>query len=153
MSIAFRPEELREAKRSFRGVIVDYDYGETPFGFTGRPDILRRPQLCVKIESEQYEKPQYEWYVPTDKKKTKWAYFIEALAKTGALREILPVKGATDEERIRDFGSKLVGMEFDWEEIEVELLGGKKTWLLLPVKYYGKVGEVGKREIASEEIK
>lgn len=151
-SVAFRPDEFISAKRVFRGVIIAFDYGETPFGMMGNPDIQRRPQFCIKIESEQYAKPQYEWYVPTDKKLTKWWYFIQRLHETGALREILPLQGETEEERIKDFGNKLIGMEFDWEDVEVELMGGKKTFVLLPKRYYGKREAVAK-QVKEEEIK
>lgn len=138
--VAFLPEHLRDVKKEFTGVIIRVDYGERPFGFTGRPDIAARKQLCIQIASEQYAKPQYEWYVPTYKKGTKWGYFIMALAETGAIRDVV-IKGENDEERIRNFAESLIGMKFDWEEQQVEVLAGKKVECLIPVRYYGKVSK------------
>lgn len=152
MGVVFKPEELKEAIKEFRGVIVDADYGDTPFGLQGRPDIERRKQLAIKIVSDEYDKPQYEWYVPTNRKKTKWAYFIEALAKTGALKDVV-ITGSTDEERIMSFAKSLIGMEFYWVEQEVELLvKGKTTTVLLPEVYYGKKQIEPVSEIKTEKV-
>ena len=164
--VAFRIEEFREVKKAFRGTVIDVDYGETPFGMTGRPDIPRRSQLCIMIASPDYTKPQYEWYVPSNKKKTKWAYLIEGLQMSGAMNDMVII-GDTPEEKIRSFADNLVGMEFDWEEREVEILAGRTTDCLIPVIYYGrkskeeveklreavKKGKIVEEEIAEEEVK
>ena len=150
MSIAFSPNEFKESIKEFKGVIVDADYSEEPFGIKGNPEIERKgPQLCLKIQTDEYEKPQYAWYPPSNKKKTKWFYFIEALEKSGAMADIR-IEGNTSEERIKSLMNSLIGMEFFWQEREVEILGGRKTArVILPVVYYGKK-EIGKMK--EEEI-
>jgi len=163
--IGFRIEDMREVKKAFRGVIVGAEYGEEPFGMKGRPDIPRRKQLCIKIYTPDYIKPQYEWYVPSNKKKTKWAYLIEGLQNTGALMDMVIV-GDTAEEKVRSFADQLIGMEFDWEEREVEIIARKTTDCLIPVVYYGRKSKeeveklresLGKglieEEIKEEEVK
>lgn len=151
LRVAFKSSEFSEAIKEFRGTIVDADYSEEPFGIRGAPDIERRgPQLCLKIMTDVYEKPQYAWFPPSSKKKTKWWYFIEALEKSGAMADIR-IEGETEEERMKSFMESLIGMEFYWQEKEVEILGGRKTArVLLPVVYYGKkqVGQVKEEEIA-----
>lgn len=154
--VAFRVEELKEVKKAFRGVIVDTDYADEPFGMKGRPDIPRRKQLCIKIYTPDYTKPQYEWYVPTNKKKTKWAYLIEGLQMTGALND-MTIVGDTPEQKIKSFADQLIGMEFDWEEREVEIIAGRAVDCLIPVLYYGRkkpeeVEEIRKR-LESAEVK
>lgn len=73
----------------------------------------------------------------------KWAYFIEALNATGAMREV-SIAGANDEERMQSMAKSLLGMEFRFQEVEceslVKLKGGEpKTFnLLTPVEYLGK---------------
>jgi len=151
MSIAFSPEELVDVAKDFTGVIIDADYGLEPLGIKGRPDIERRPQLCIKIETEEYEKPQYEWYAPSNRKKTKWAYFIESLAETGALRDI-DVSGETDEERMKSFAKSLIGMKFHFVQVEVEIIGGRKTTCILPDEYFGREEAEPIKEIRTEEV-
>ena len=151
MSIAFSPDELTEATKDFVGVVVDADYGETPLGMVGRPDIQRRPQLCIQIETEEYEKPQYEWYPPSNKKRTKWAYFIEALAKTGALREI-DASGKTVEERMKNFARSLVGMKFRFvEHAKLEGIARPIERLILPEEYFGRE-EVKEKKVKVEKV-
>jgi len=127
--VVFKPEELAEVKKEFRGVVRSASYEENP-RFGGM-------QLHVVISTEAYEKDQHEWYPPSNRRLTKWAYLLEALAANGALREI-PVKGETDEERIKSFAAGLVGMEFDWEERLVPTIAGRDVEVLLPVDYHGR---------------
>jgi len=130
MSIAFKPDELKDIKKEFRGVVVKAEYVENP-RFKGY-------QLHVEISTDAYELNQHEWYPPSNKKLTKWAYFIDALAECGALRHI-EVKGETDEERMKSFAESLLGMEFDWVEYgELPTIAKKNIEVLLPVAYYGK---------------
>jgi len=153
MSIAFSPDKLVEAKKDFRGTIVDAEYGVEPFGLKGRPDIARREQLAIKIRTDAYEKDQYEWYPPSDKKLTKWAYFIEALAQCGALKDIV-VKGETDEERMQSFARSLIGMEFRFVEKTglQSIARGKELEIILPVEYYGKKEVSPVKEIREESV-
>ncbi len=154
MSIAFKPEEFKDVKKEFHGVIVDADYGEKPFGMEGRPDIPKRPQLAIKISTPDYDKDQYEWYVPSNRKLTKWAYFIEALAKTGAINDI-KVEGKTDEERIKSFAESLIGMEFDFAEYSNLpcIVKNKTIEVILPTAYYGKKGvEEARTGVKTETI-
>lgn len=150
IKVAFSPTEFSEAIKEFRGVIVDVDFSEEPFGIKGAPDIDRKgPQLCLKIQTDQYEKPQYAWYPPNNKKGTKWWYFIQALEKSGAMADIR-IEGSTDEERIKSFMESLIGMEFYWQEKEVEILGGRrKARVILPVVYYGKkqIGRIEEEQL------
>jgi len=153
---AFRTSEFTEAIKEFRGVIVDADFAIEPFGIKGAPEIDRKtPQVCFKVITDEYEKPQYIWLPPSTKKKTKWWYFIEALEKSGAMSEI-KIEGNTDEERIRSFMKSMIGMEFYWQEREVEILGGKgKTArVILPLIYYGKkqVGQVKEETIGGVNV-
>lgn len=69
--IAFTPDKLVDAKKDFRGIIIDAEYALEPFGFKGRADIERRMQMAIKIRTEEYEKDQLEWFPPSDKKLTK----------------------------------------------------------------------------------
>jgi hypothetical protein len=142
--IAFKPDEAREALKEYEGQVIETDFSEKPFGFEGAPEIKRQGKvLGLKIQTTVYDKPQFEWYPPSMVKKTKWLYFIEALVETGAMKDINPA-GATDEERMKNFGQSLLGMKFKWEEQEHESLvrikGGeqKKFSVLLPVAYLGK---------------
>jgi len=152
-SVAFSPDEFKEAAKQFRGVIVKAEYGENPFGFEGRPDIPRMPQLAIAIETPDYDKLQYEWYRPTNVRKTKWSYFIDALTKTGAMKDIV-IKGSSDEERLKSFAESLVGMEFDWTQYtDLEIIvKGRTIELLLPDKYYGKKEVKPIEEIREEKV-
>ncbi len=78
--IVFKPDELKDATKDFEGQIIEAEYSDTPFGFEGRDDIERRKQLAIKIRTEAYEKEQFEWYPPNDKKLTKSA---QAVGVTG----------------------------------------------------------------------
>ena len=143
-SIAFKPEEGREALKDYEGQVIEFDYSEKPFGFEGAADIKSRGKVFgIKIQTTVYDKPQFEWYPPSMVKKTKWLNLIEALQGTGAMNDI-KVIGSTDEERMKSFGQSMLGMMFKFQEIEceslVKLKGGeaKKYSVLLPVAYLGK---------------
>lgn len=151
MSIAFSPEEFKDVSKDFTGTIVDADYGLEPLGIKGKPGIERRPQLCVKIDTPDYEKPQYEWYAPSSRKKTKYAYFVEALAETGALRDT-DTSGETDEERMKNFVKSLIGMKFHWVQVEVDIIGGRKTTVIIPDEYLGREEVEPIKEIKIEEV-
>ena len=146
MSIAFEPDKLKDAKKDFVGQIVDAEYAENPLGMEGRPDIARRAQLAIQITTDEYEKDQFEWYPPTDKKLTKWAYFLEALAKCGAMKDV-DVKGKTDAERMASFAKSLIGMKFRFVEYtNLPCIVREKTLeIILPEEYKGKapVEDVG----------
>jgi len=72
MAIAFRDEEFGEALKDFVGQIVATDYAEEPFDMKGAPGITRKGKvLCIKIKTDVYDKEQYEWYPPSNVKKTK----------------------------------------------------------------------------------
>lgn len=152
MSFVFEPSELKEAKKDFRGVIDGAEFSETPFGIKGAPSIKAQAKLGIRIDTPEYDKPQYEWYVPSDKKLTKWAYLLEALSKTGALRDI-EVKGETDEERMKSFAAGLVGMEFRFIEYSAleSIVKGKRLEAILPETYYGKK-EIKPLEIREEKV-
>lgn len=150
--VAFRTDEFKDVKKEFRGRIVGAEYNEAPFGIKGAPEIEERmkargitKKVGIMISAEEYEKPQYEWFVPTYKTGTRWYHFIKALEETGAMRDI-EITGETDEERLESFCKSLVGMEFQWEEHRIVSIGGRETDVLIPVIYYGK-SEVG------EEVK
>jgi len=157
MGIAFRSEEFKPIKKEFRGVIVGAEYSEEPFGIKGDPEIAKRmaergvgKKLGIKIQSEEYEKYQYEWFFPSSKAGTRWHWFIEALERTGAIREV-SIAGNTDEERMQSFCKSLVGMEFHWEEQVRKAMGGRETDVLLPTVYYGKKKVEGEiREVKVE---
>lgn len=151
--IAFSPDKLVEAKKDFRGFIVDAEYALEPFGFKGRPDIERRPQMAIKIRTEEYEKDQLEWFPPSNKQLTKWAYLIAALAETGAMRDIV-VKGETDEERMQSFTKSLIGMECRFvEKTGLESIAkGRKLELILPTEYYGKKDVSPVTDIKEESV-
>lgn len=153
IKVVFSPDKLLDAKRDFRGTVVDAEYGFEPFGFKGKEGLVRREQMAVKIRTDVYEKDQMEWYPPSDKKLTKWSYLIEALADTGALRDIV-VKGETDEERIQSFAKSLIGMEFRWmEKMSLPSIAkGKEVDLLVPVEYYGKKEVSPITEIKEEQV-
>lgn len=151
--IVFTPDKLVEAKKDFRGVIIDAEYALEPFGFKGAPGIERRTQLAIKIRTDVYEKDQLEWFPPSDKKMTKWAYLIEALAETGAMKDVV-VKGESDEERMQSFTKSLIGMEFRWLEKTglPSIAKGKELELLIPVEYYGKKEVSPVTEIKEESV-
>jgi hypothetical protein len=135
--VVFNVDEFKTATKEFEGVIVDAEYSETPFGISGK--FERGKVFAIKIETEEYEKPQYEWYPPSNKRLTKWWYFIKALHECGAMRDIV-ITGATTEERIRSFGNSLIGMKFRWVDYnDLEGFGGRKLQLLLPDQYLGRV--------------
>ncbi len=141
--IAFRPEEFGEALKDFEGQIVAVDYADEPFGMKGAPGIQRTGKvLCTRIRTDAYEKDQYEWYPPSRVKKTKWAYFIEALNETGAMKDIV-TSGSTPDEQVESFARSLLGMKFRYQEQQVESLvqeqgAPKKFNLLVPVEYLGR---------------
>jgi len=147
MGVAFKPEELKEVKKEFRGVIVKAEIVESAKFKPGRK------QLHVLIQTDAYELPQHEWYPPSDKKLTKWGYFIGALAECGALADI-EIKGVTDEEKLESLCKALVGMEFLWIEMAgLPTIAGKEVEILLPVEYYGRkkiAPPVEEREVAFE---
>jgi len=148
---AFSPEEFVEATKDFIGVIVDADYGMEPLGMVGAPGIERRPQLCIKIETDAYEKPQFEWYAPSRVVKTKWHYFIQALAKLGALKDT-DSSGRTVEERLKNFARSLIGMKFRWLEVmDLEGVARPISRVLLPEEYLGRV-EVKPSEVKMEKV-
>jgi len=61
--IAFKPEEATDALKEYTGQIVATDYSEEPFGMKGAPEIKRTGKvLCLQIRTDEYDKPQYEWY-------------------------------------------------------------------------------------------
>ena len=158
MSIAFHPDEFTDSAREFRGQIVRAEY-KTPWTKENSPFAEESPD-CVRIEivTEQYSKPQYEWYPPTRLTKTKWYYFIKALYDTGAMNDI-KIEGNTDDERVWSLCKQLIGMEFYWKEF-TNLEGFRKdrpiTRLLLPVEYLGKA-EIKRKppeevDVATEKI-
>lgn len=151
--VVFTPDKLVDAKKDFRGYIVDAEYALEPFGFKGAPGIERREQLAIKVRTDVYEKDQMEWYPPSDKKLTKWAYFLEAMAGCGALRDVV-VKGETDEERMQSFTKSLIGMEFRWMEKTglPSIAKNRELELLVPVEYYGKKEISPVREIKEEQV-
>ncbi len=62
-SIAFKPEEARDALKEYTGQIVEIQYEIEPFGFKGDPSIKRSDKvLGLKLQTDAYEKAQYEWY-------------------------------------------------------------------------------------------
>lgn len=156
--IAFKPEDFGDALKDYEGQIVSTDYAEEPFGMKGAPEIKRAGKvLCVQIKTEVYEKPQYEWYPPSRVKKTKYAFFIEALVETGAMKDIV-MGGNTDDERMKSFANSLLGMKFRFQEQEHESLvkiGGvpKKFNVMLPVEYFGRAAiEAGTTAPREERI-
>ena len=162
MSVIFNPDQAQEALKDFDAQVIEMDYSLEPFGITGAEGIERKAkQLCLKLQADIYEKPQYVWLPPSRVKKTKWVEFLQALLNCGALNET-KTEGATDEERIRSFGTSLLGMKFHFEEKQFESLvkeagAYKKFSLLVPVKYLGKLpitvaGEV-KQATIGEELK
>ena len=182
VKVAFSPDKLVEAKKDFRGTIIDAEYALEPFGFKGSADIVvRRPQMAIKIRTDEYDKDQLEWYPPSDKKLTKpvesactfafsqlrcaqptpvsrfagvkWAYLIEAMASTGALRDVV-VKGETDEERMQSFTKSLIGMDMRFvEKVGLESIAkGRKLELILPAEYYGKKDISPVTEVREETV-
>jgi len=191
-NVSFVPENFKEAAKEFRGVIVRAEYGESPLGFEGRPDIARKPQLAIAIETPEYDKQQYEWYPPSNVRKTKpvsktwrlmsvssdgvihgitlisfrqglcfmefpagvsWAYFIEAMTKVGAMKDI-KLEGATDQERLDSFAKSLIGMEFmfrQYADLEI-IVKDKKIECLLPIEYFGKKDIAPVEEVRSENV-
>lgn len=150
--IAFTPEEGVEATKEFVGQVIATDYAEEPFGIKGNPAIQRKGKVfAVQIRTDQYEKEQLEWYVPTTVKKTKWLYLIEALHGLGAWKDMTLV-GMTNDERMLSFARSMLGMKFRWMEVVKESLvreraetftpgvnaGFRKFSVLLPVEYLGK---------------
>jgi len=141
--IAFKTEEFGDALKDFTGQIVAVDYAEEPFGMKGAPGIRRAGKvLCIRIRTEAYEKEQFEWYPPSRVNKTKWAYLIEALNETGAMKDV-SMSGVNDDERMKSFANSLLGMRFRFQEQERESLvkeAGvtKKFNITLPVEYLGR---------------
>jgi hypothetical protein len=158
VSIAFKPEDAREAIKEYTGQIVAAEYSMKPFNFEGDPSIKRETKvLGIQLKTDEYEKPQYEWYPPSKVKKTKWIFLLEALIQTGAMKEI-STAGASDDEIMENFRRSLLGMKFKWEEKECESLvkvrGGefKRFTVLLPVAYLGKQPIVAAPEIRQETV-
>jgi len=151
-SVAFLPEEAVQATKDFVGYIVDCEYGMSPLGMTGRADIQASPQLAVQIRTEAYERDQYEWYRPSKVKLTKWIYFIEALARTGALKDTVS-SGKNVAEKLKNFAKSLVGMNFRWlEKMNMEGVVRPIERLLLPEEYLGKVEVQKAEEIETEDV-
>ena len=96
----------------------------------------------------------YRWYAPTKVNKTKWMYFIAALNKCGALKEI-DHSGKTPAEQMMSFAKSLVGMKFRFlEHGNLESAGQNPiARLLLPEEYLGKVEIVQPEKIETEEVK
>lgn len=152
IGIVFSPEDAVEATKDFEGYIIDAEYGMNPLGMTGRDDIEQRAQLCIQIRTEAYEKDQFEWFAPSKVKLTKWFHFLEAMKKTGALKET-ESGGKTAQEKMGNFAKSLIGMNFRWlERMNVEAVATPIKRLLLPEGYLGKV-EVQKIEpIETKEV-
>jgi hypothetical protein len=149
-AVAFKPDEMIEARKDFRGIIIDADYGDTPLGIEGAPGFVRRPQLAIKISTEAYEREQIEWYAPSNKKKTRWAAFIEAMSKCGALKETKP-EGVSDDDKLKSFAKSLIGMDCHFVELEVEVMGQRgKSAVILPDEYYGRREVTG--EVKTETV-
>jgi len=157
MSVIFNPQEARESLKEFDGQVIEIDYSLTPFNLSTNESITnKKPQLCLKIQTDIYEKPQYIWLPPSAVKQTKWVEFLSALAATGALAQI-KVEGNTDEEKIKNFGQQLIGMKFHLLEKEFTSLvkennEQKKFSLLVPTTYFGKLPVVLKPEVKSATI-
>lgn len=149
--IAFKQEELKEAKKDFVGQIIDTDYAMEPFGIAGAPGIRRTgPVLAIKIRTDAYEKDQFEWYPPSDKKKTKpvvlpcGTSFILLVRPSKMLRltagvtsgvkwayfletltktgamNDVKISGTNDEERMKSFAASLIGMKARFIEYSFE---------------------------------
>jgi len=142
--IAFKPEDASDALKSYDGQIIATDYSEEPLGMAGAATIQRKGKVfCIKLQTDQYEKPQFEWYPPSKVKQTKWVNFIESLVQVGAMKDV-NASGATDEERMKNFGASLLGMKFHWEERKFTSLvkeqgKDKEFSLLVPTTYMGKL--------------
>ena len=151
-SIVFAPDEAVEATKDFVGHIVDAEYGLSPLGMSGRGDIEQRPQLCIQIRTEAYEKDQYEWFAPSKVLLTKWIYFIQALDTTGALKETNS-SGKNSAEKMKNFSKSLVGMNFRWlERMNLEAVATPIKRLLLPEEYLGRIEVQKTEEIESEDV-
>ena len=158
MSVAFTPDEFTEAIKEYEGIVVAAEYSEEPFEIRGAPGIKRGKQLCLKIETEEYEKPQYAWYPPSSIKKTKWDYFIKALADIGVLKDV-DTTGKTVDERMESFARSMIGMRFAFVQKFVE--GAvrekgsdqmRKVRVTLPVKYLGKEVVSPQTQIREEKV-
>lgn len=97
-----------------------------------------------------------KWFNPSDKLLTKWAHFIDALTKTGAIREV-DWSGESADEQMTNFADSLKGMTFrfveytDLQSVAKSKETGKFTIeAILPVEFKGR-SEVG--EISIESIK
>jgi len=119
----------------------------------GRADIEQRAQLCIQIRTESYEKDQYEWFAPSKVKLTKWVYFLEALNKTGALKDTNS-SGDSAAAKMKNFAESLIGMNFRWlERSKLESAGSTPlSRLLLPDEYLGKVEVQKAEEIETEDV-
>ncbi len=142
----------------------------SPLGMEGRADIEQRAQLCIQIRTEAYERDQYEldladldpiafgwsgykWFAPSKVKLTKWLYFLEAMNKTGALKDTVST-GKNAAEKMKNFAKSLIGMNFRWlERMNLESAGSTPLKrLLLPEEYLGKVEVQKTEEIETEEV-
>lgn len=138
--IAFKTSELKNATKDFRGVIVKAEYLENQ-RFSGK-------QLHIEIKTDEYDLNQHEWYAPSDKAGTKWAHFIEALEKSGAMKDCV-FEGTDEEEAMQNFAKGLLGMSCRFVEYTdlPSLAKNRGTGkyvitAIVPTEYYGKE-EVG----------
>jgi len=119
---------------------------------SGRADIEQRAQLCVQIRTEAYERDQYEWFAPSKVKLTKWYYFLDAMNKTGGLKDTIS-SGKDAAEKMKNFAKSLIGMNFRWlERMNLEAVATPIKRLLLPEEYLGKVEVQKTEEIETEEV-
>jgi len=152
--VAFSTTEGVDATKDFIGVIVDAEYGLDPLGMVGKAEFEKKAQLAIQIRTEAYEKDQYEWYAPTNVNKTKWMYFVTALQKCGAIKDIAHT-GKTVAEQMMSFASSLKGMKFRFlEQGNLESAGQQPIKrLLLPEQYFGRVEIPQPVKVESEEVK
>lgn len=151
MSISFSPDEMKDVKRDFVGVIVAAEYALEPFGIKGGIERTSKV-LGIKVRSEQYDKDQPLWYPPSNRKRTKWDYWIQGLATTGALKDV-DTKGLTDEERMQNFARSLIGMKMHFVEVERESpFREAKVWSVEPVEYLGKQAVPEAGQIVTAEV-
>jgi len=86
----------------------------------------------------------------------KWWYFLNALAKCGALKDMV-ITGKTDKEKLESIARSLIGMEFRFVELTnlESMITAKKLEAILPDEYYGrkeiKPSTAIKTEVVSEE--
>jgi len=146
--IAFVPDQLVSATKDFEGIIVIAEYIEN-VRFTGH-------QLHIEIQTEEYDKNQHEWYAPSDKLKTKWAHFINALSTCGAMKDT-SFEGETPALQMENFAKSLLGMKCRFVEytdlpaIAKNRDTGKfEIRAIIPTEYMGKteVGEIQRESVS-----